>query len=50
MKIINQKYNNLEIYETDFKSAKPFPHIVLDNFLEESFFQNLNVDKIKLIS
>ena len=47
MKIINEKYNNLEIYETDFKSAKPFPHIILDNFLDESFFQNLNVDKIK---
>ena len=47
MKIINEKYNNLEIYETDFKSAKPFPHIILDNFLDESFFQNLDVDKIK---
>ena len=47
MKIINDKYNNLEIYETDFKSAKPFPHIILDNFLDESFFQNLNIDKIK---
>ena len=48
MKIINKKYNNLEIYETDFKSAKPFPHIILDNFLDESFFKNLNVDKIKI--
>ena len=47
MKIINKKYNNLAIYETDFKSAKPFPHIILDNFLDESFFQNLNVEKIK---
>ena len=47
MKIINQKYDNLEIYENDFKSAKPFPHIILDNFLDEFFFQNLNVDKIK---
>ena len=47
MKIINQKYDNLEIYENDFKSAKPFPHIILDNFLDESFFQKLNVDKIK---
>ena len=48
MKIINKKYNNLEIYETDFKSAKPFPHVILDNFLDESFFKNLNVDKIKI--
>ena len=47
MKIISEKYKNLEKYDSDFRIAKPFPHIILDNFLDESFFQNLNVEKIR---
>ena len=46
MQIINEKYKNLEIYEPDFKSSKPYPHIVLDNFLDKSFFENLDVNKV----
>jgi len=47
MKIISEKYKNLKKYNSDFRIAKPFPHIILDNFLDESFFQKLNVEKIR---
>ena len=48
MNIINKKYRDLEFYINEFKQAKPFPHIILDNFLDESFFQNLVVENINL--
>ena len=47
MKIINKKYRNLEIYNSKFKAAEPFPHLVLDEFLDQSFFQNLVTEDIK---
>lgn len=47
MKIISEKYKNLEKNNSDFRIAKPFPHIILDNFLDESFFKNLNVENIR---
>ena len=42
--IINQEYLNLEQYKESFHKNKPFPHIVLDNFLEHDFFSDLEID------
>ena len=39
--IINKKYHKLENYVDKFKSAEPFPFIVLDNFLKEDYFYEL---------
>ena len=47
MQIINKKYKDLTIYKDDFKSGLPFPHLILDNFLDENFFEKIDVDEIK---
>jgi len=44
MNIINKKYNKLHDYSTEFIDAKPYPHIILDNFLDEKFFSQLDID------
>ncbi len=45
MKYINQKYNNLHEtavnYFDDYINAKPFPHIVLDDFFSENSLQDI---------
>lgn len=41
MNIINTDCLNLENKKDIFFNARPFPHLVLDNFLEERFFLNL---------
>lgn len=46
MSIINQKYKDLSIFFNDFKLAKPFPHLVLDDFLDKDFFNNLKIEEI----
>jgi len=38
MNIINIKYNNLKKYSSLFIKAKPYPYIILDDFLDEIFF------------
>ena len=38
MSIVNKKYKNLGLYSYDFMNAKPYPHVVLDNFLDNDFF------------
>ena len=48
MNIINKRYYNLEQFSKNFRDAKPYPHIVLDNFLIDSFFKNLNLENYKL--
>ena len=48
MKIINEKYNDLSSFNIIFKNAKPYPHIILDNFLEENFFLNLNIESFSI--
>lgn len=48
MNIINNKYKNLSVFSNEFKNAKPFPHLVLDNFLDKSFFQNLDLQNLDL--
>ena len=45
MNIINQKYKDLSIYFNDFKSANHFPHLVLDDFLNKDFFENLKIQQ-----
>ena len=48
MKILKKKYNDLSSFNIEFKNAKPYPHIILDNFLDKFFFENLDVEKIKV--
>ena len=40
--IINKKYNDLSSFNIQFKNSKPYPHIILDNFLDKDFFLNLD--------
>jgi Rps23 Pro-64 3,4-dihydroxylase Tpa1-like proline 4-hydroxylase len=42
--IVNPKYLDLESYKSIFEKNKPFPHLVLDDFLSDSFFSNLEVN------
>ncbi len=48
MSIINKKYENLSPYLSSFVNAKPYPHIVLDNFLDNDFFSNLDLEKMNI--
>jgi len=48
MGIINKKYKNLSNLSNKFINSSPFPHLVLDNFLEKSFFKKITDDKKKL--
>jgi hypothetical protein len=41
MNIINTEHLNLNQKKEAFFNAKPFPHLVLDNFLEAEFFLNI---------
>ena len=47
MKIINPNYHNLENKKLEFQENKPFPYIILDNFLESSFYEKLDT-KLKI--
>ena len=46
--IINKKYNDLSAFNIEFKNAKPYPHIILDNFLDDEFFSNLDTDSFSI--
>ena len=48
MKIINDKYKDLSIYSSEFKNQSPYPHVILDDFLDRNFFNNLDVEKIEV--
>ena len=48
MQIINQKYNDLTTYSVQFFNNKPFPYLILDNFLEEKFYDDLNNESSKI--
>ena len=48
MKILNEKYNDLSSFNIEFKNAKPYPHIILDNFLDDEFFSNLDTDSFSI--
>ena len=41
MKIISDKYENLSDFSEQFRVAKPFPHLVLDNFFDHKYFDLL---------
>ena len=41
MNIISNKYRNLNHIKYDFIKKTPFPHIVLDNFLDNNYFERL---------
>ena len=38
MNIINKKHMNLELQKDSFVNASPFPHIILDDFLDPAYF------------
>ncbi len=44
MQIINKKYLNLNKLRKSFHDGKPFPHLILDNFLTQNFFKKLNLE------
>jgi len=50
-KIINNNYLDLLKYSEEFLNQSPFPYLVLDNFLDDSFFSkiknSLDLDKSK---
>tara|TARA_B100001057_G_scaffold270798_1_gene270944 strand:- start:387 stop:1187 length:801 start_codon:yes stop_codon:yes gene_type:complete len=46
--IINNKYADLSTFSVNFKSEKPFPHVILDNFLDENFFSNLDLENLDI--
>ncbi len=48
MKIINERYNDLSKFSSNFKNQKPFPHVILDDFLDKDFFKDLDVEKIEV--
>ena len=41
MNEINKKYHTLDSFSNSFKNGKPFPHIVLDDFLDQKYFSFL---------
>ena len=41
--IINSKYSDLEFLKPEFEENKPFPHVVLDDFLSNNFFSNFGI-------
>ena len=48
MDIINKKYKDLSKYSNDFLNAEPYPHLILNDFLDNNFFSNLDVENIKI--
>ena len=46
MLIINTKYNNLDAYSSEFKENIPYPHIILDDFLDKTFYENIDLESI----
>lgn len=42
MKLINDKYHDLSKYQTIFKDAKPFPYLVLDDFISPKAYSYLS--------
>ena len=43
MSIINKKYLQLKNLKSDFHKNNPFPHLVMDNFLSENFYKELDI-------
>ena len=39
--MINEKHLNLEIRKNEFLNAEPFPHLILDNFLDENIYSDI---------
>lgn len=44
MSIINREYLNLNNFKDNFHSSGPYPHLVMDNFLDKRFFDKLNLE------
>ena len=48
MSIINRKYVDLGVHSQSFKNEKPFPHVILDDFLDKAFFANLDLENLNI--
>ena len=48
LEIINSKYSNLEFLVNNFNQNKPFPHVVLDDFLSPEFFSMIALSKSEI--
>ncbi len=48
MKVISTKYHDLSKFKAEFLSSMPFPHLILDNFLDEEFFQKISASQKSL--
>ncbi len=42
--MINKNYLNLSKFQENFRSGKPFPFLILDNFFEKKFFEQISKD------
>src|SRR5210317_911272 len=42
MHSISKEYLNLSKYIENFNSALPFPHLILDNFLNKNFYNEIS--------
>lgn len=48
MQIINQKYHDLNNYSEQFLSNKPYPYLIMDNFLDQKYYEILNNENSKI--
>ena len=46
--IINSNYLDLDKFKEKFHNNKPYPHIVIDNFLSKEFFSEIEMDTNKI--
>jgi hypothetical protein len=44
MRIVNKKYSKMNSLKNLFLNQKPFPYLVLDNFLENNLFKKINLE------
>lgn len=45
--ILNPKYHSLNFKKEEFRSNDPFPHIILDDFLEKNYYSKLDSNLLK---
>jgi Rps23 Pro-64 3,4-dihydroxylase Tpa1-like proline 4-hydroxylase len=48
MKFLNTKYSKLKNFKKKFLRNTPFPHLVMDNFFENSLFEKIDTEILQL--